>query len=87
MFFAVCVLAVSSFVTFVLFSPSNVSVLGEVALSDSDCEFGESQTFSLSRKREAPFVEDQEDMNIDGTPVKTHPVSRKKIRGTDRIRR
>ena len=39
-----------------------MSVSGEVVLPDSDCELVESQTVSLYRKREAPFVESQEDM-------------------------
>ena len=38
-------------------SPSAVIVSGEVVMSDSGYEFVESQTFSLSRKREAPFFE------------------------------
>ena len=62
-----------------LVSSSNASVFGEVVLSDSDCEFVESETFSVSREREAPFVARQEDMHIGGTPEKTLPVSKKKI--------
>ena len=51
--------------------------------ADSDCECVESQTFSVSRKRDAPFVASQGDMNIGGTLEKTPPVSRKKIRGIE----
>ena len=63
--FSVCVLAVSSFgiavtvVPVVLVPSSDVCVIGEVVLSDSDCEIVESHTLSLSRKREALFVESQ----------------------------
>ena len=39
-------------------------------LHDSDCEFVEPQTFSLSRKRGAIVVESQEDMSFDGAPAK-----------------
>ena len=64
-----------------------VSGFGEIVLSGSDCEFGESQTFffslSLSKKRDAPSVEGPEEMNIGGTPKKTPPASRKKIRGIE----
>ena len=66
-----------------LVPPSMVSVFGDVVLSDSDHGFVESQTFSLSRKREAPFVEFQEDMNTGGTPKKTPPATRRKIRGIE----
>ena len=55
-FCGVCVLAVSSFVLVVLVTSSGVNVIGEVVLFDSDCEFTEPQTFSLSRKCEAFFL-------------------------------
>ena len=57
----VCVLAVSSFVIavlvvlVVLFSPSDVNVVGEVALSESACEIVESQTFSLSKNARSVY--------------------------------
>ena len=57
----------------------NVSVFGEVVLSDSDCGFVESETFPLSRECEARLLARQEDMSIGGTPEKTLPVSNKKI--------
>ena len=50
----------------------------EVVLSDSDCEFVEPQAFSLSRKREACFVESQETVNFDGAPVKAPPATSRK---------
>ena len=49
--FSECVPAVSSSVTVVLVvpvSPSSVCGFGENILSDTDCEFVVSQTFSLS---------------------------------------
>ena len=56
-----CVPAVSSFVTAVLLvpgPPSDENVIGEVVLSESECETVESQTFSFSRKaRNFFFVE------------------------------
>ena len=48
-------------------------------LCDSDCEVVEPQTLSLSRKREAFLVENQEHMNFDGAMVKAPPASRRKI--------
>ena len=42
----------------------------------SDCEFVEPPTLSLSRKREAFFVEGQEDVSIDRAPVKAPSASR-----------
>ena len=80
--FSVCVLAASLFVTAVLVVPavlvpsSDVNVIDEVALSESECEIVESQTSSLSIKREASLVEYRKDMNAEGTPEKTPPASR-----------
>ena len=54
--------------------PSDVNVIGEVVPAESAF---------LSKKREAFFVESQEDMNTDGTPEKTPPAPRKKILGTE----
>ena len=61
--FGVCVLVVlpSVLVLTILFSNVNV-----VVFSGSDCEFGEPQTCSLSRKRKACLAESQENMNYDG---------------------
>ena len=86
--FSECASAVSPSVTVVrvvLVSPSIVSGFGENTLADTDCEFVEAQTFffSLSKKRHPPFVESQEEMNISGTPEKTPPAPRKKIRGIE----
>ena len=42
--------------------------------SDSDCEFDQPQTFSLSRKREACVaLECETEKNIEGPPVKAVP--------------
>ena len=54
-------------------------LMGEALLSDSDCEIVEPQSLSFSRKRPVFCVENQEDMNYDGTPVKAPPASRWKI--------
>ena len=81
-FRCVCVLAVSSHVLVVLdvlVSLSMVSVLGEVVLSDFDCEVVEPQSVSFSRKRQAFFVDSQGGLSIEGTLEKTPPVSREKI--------
>ena len=43
----------------VLVSPSSVVALGEDFLLGSDCEFVESQSFSLSGKRQAFLIESQ----------------------------
>ena len=50
-----------------------------MCLSDSDWEIAEPQSFSFSRKRQAFCVENQEDMNYDGTAVKAPPASRGKM--------
>ena len=60
-------------------SLADVSVIGEVVLSDSGCDFVESQPFALFRKRHAFFIERQGGMSIEGTPEKTPPASRRKI--------
>ena len=59
-------------------SSSPLIVMSEDLLSDSDWEIVEPQSFSFSRKRQAVCVENQEDMNYDGTPVKhrQHPEGR-----------
>ena len=59
-----------------------MNVIGEVILSDSDCEHTESQTFSLSRMREAFVIESQQGIHIEGTREKTPPASRRKIMRT-----
>ena len=61
----------------------DVNVIGETVLSVSECEVVKPQTLSLSTKREAFFVESREDMNADGTPEKTPPAPRKKVRGIE----
>ena len=58
-------------------------MIGEIALAKSECEIVESQTFSLSAKREAFFIGSLEDINSHGTSEKTPPASRKKIRGME----
>ena len=75
----VCVPAVPLSEPDVTFPFSNVNVDCGVVPSDSERESVEPQTLSLSRKREAFFVQSREDLNFDGALVKTPPVSRKKI--------
>ena len=81
-------LAVSSFVSAVPVVPvvpvssSDVNVIGKIVLSDSEGENVHRRLF-LSKKRHAPFVESQEEMNISGTLEKTPPVPRKKLRGIE----
>ena len=68
---SVCVLVVSPFVLVVTVPFSNVNVVCEVVYFDSDCEFVEPQTFSLSRKRQASVaLEGETETNIEGPPVK-----------------
>ena len=54
---------------------SVVTVACEDMPSDSDWDFVESQSFSLSKKRNFECVEGQEDMNFEGTPVKAPLLS------------
>ena len=56
----------------------NVHVACEAVFSDSDCEFVEPRTLSLTRKRKACCVESQENMNFDEAPVKAPPATRRK---------
>ena len=65
--------------------PSIVSGFGENILSDTDGEFAESQTSSLSLQKawRAFCSTNQEEMNIRGTPEKTPPLPRKRIRGIE----
>ena len=58
--------------------PSVVTVVCEDMPSDSCWDFVESQSFSLSRKRNFACVEGQEDMNYEGTPVKAPLCPQKK---------
>ena len=76
-----CVSEVSSGVPVVsdVIPSSSLVVMSEALLSDSDWEIVEQQSFSFSRKRQAVCVENQEDMNYDGTPVKAPLASRRKI--------
>ena len=77
---SVCVPGVSSCVPVVPVSPSSsVAVMSEVLVSDSDWDIVELQPSSFSGKRQAFCVENQEDMNYDGTLVKAPPASRRKI--------
>ena len=79
-------LAVSSCVLVVIFvsvSPSSVSVLGEDFLSVSDCEFVESQSFSLCRKRQAFLIQSQGGMSMEDTAEEVPPMSRRKIQEVD----
>ena len=76
--FGVCVFAVLPSVLVVSVPFSNVNVVCDVGFCDSDCEFVEPQTFSLSRKRKVCFVECRECMNIDATPVTAPPATSSK---------
>ena len=58
---------------------SSVGVLGKAVMSGSDSEVVELQFFCSLQKASSVFVESQEDMNYDGTLVKTPPASRRKI--------
>ena len=74
-----CVPAVPLSEPDVAFPFSNVNVDCGVVPSDSECEFVEPQTLSLSRKREASFVQSRKDINFDGALVKALPTSRRKL--------
>ena len=77
-----CVLALSSCVPVVIdvsVSPSSVGVLGEVSLSGSDCEFVESKSFSLSRKRSSELEDNQGQMGYERSPVKAPPNTRRRM--------
>ena len=54
-------------------APSVVTVMCEGVLSDSEWDFVGPQSFSLSRKRNFACVEEEEDMNYEGTPVNAPP--------------
>ena len=79
--FLVCVPAVPPSVPVVTVPVSNVNVhvVCQVVFSGSDCEFVEPQTFSLATKRKVCFVESQEYMNIDETPVRAPRATRSKV--------
>ena len=53
-----------------LIPPSTLDEIGESLYSDSDWQIVEPQS---------SLLENQEDMNYDGTPVKAPPASRRKI--------
>ena len=76
--FSVCVLAVSLsvlVVTVVLVSHSLVSVLGENFTSGSDCEFVETQSFSLIK---VTFFDSQGGTSIEDTLEEVPPITRRK---------
>ena len=58
---------------------SDVHVVCQVVFSDSDFDFVEPQTFSLTRKREASVaLECETEMNVEGPPVKAAPEAGQK---------
>ena len=71
---SLCVLVVTD----VSVSPSMVSVLGENVCSASKSEFVEPQSFLISGKRRALFLESQGSMSID-TAEQMPPVSRRRV--------
>ena len=54
-------------------TPSVVTVICGVVPSDSEWDFVEPQSFSFSKKHNFACVEEQEDMNYEGTLVKAPP--------------
>ena len=60
----------------------DVNVIGEVVLPESECEVVESQTFSLSKQREAFFLRSQDDINTDEN-LRKHLQRPGKIRGIE----
>ena len=60
-------------------APSVVSVC-EVVPSGSEWDFVEPQSFSFSKKLNFACVEDQEDMNYEGTLVKAPPCPKRRMR-------
>ena len=64
----------------VLVSPSSaVSEVCEGVSLDSDREFVEPQSSSFSKKRSIVWVENQDEMSYEGTPVKAPPTSRRRM--------
>ena len=61
-------------------APSVVTVMCGGVPSDSEWDFVEVQSFSFSKKRNFACVEDQEDMNHEGTPVKAPPCPQRRMR-------
>ena len=61
-------------------APSLVTVMCEGVPSDSEWDFVEPQSFSFSKKRNFACVEEQEDMNHEGTPVKAPPCPERRTR-------
>ena len=61
-------------------APSVVTVICGGVPSDSARDFVELQSFSFSKKHNFACVEEQEDMNYDGTLVKAPPCSKKRMR-------
>ena len=58
-------------------APSVVTVMCEDVSSDSEWDVVEPQSFSFSKKRSFACVENQEDMNFEGAPVKAPPCSKR----------
>ena len=61
-------------------APSMVTVMCEGVPSDSGWDFVEPQSFSFSKKRYFACVEEQEDMNYEGTLVKAPPCTERRMR-------
>ena len=61
-------------------APSVVTVMCEGVPSDSEWDFVEVQSFSFSKKRNFACVEDQEDMNHEGTLVEAPPCPKRRMR-------
>ena len=59
---------------------SVVTVMCEGVPSDFEWEFVELQSFSYSKKRKFACVENREDMNYEGTPVKAPPCPKRRMR-------
>ena len=60
--------------------PSVVIVMCEGVHSDSECECVEPQPLFISKKRNFARVENQEDMNFEGTLVKAPPCPERRMR-------
>ena len=70
-------------VTVVLVSPLSTGFVGEGFVSGSDCELMESQSFSLSGKREAFRMESQEGMSMENSSEEVPPATRRKVHEVD----
>ena len=63
----------------VVTAPSVVTVMCAGVPSDSEWDFVEPQSSSFSKKRSVVCVESQEDMNYEGTPVKSLPCRKRRM--------